>query len=134
MSWAAQYIGIPWEVGAQGPHAYDCLGFFRMVQRVHFGVDLPPVMTPVCADASAMAALVGLLGGRGEMDRWPAVQRPRHGDAVLVHRPLHIGTWLDVDGGGVLHCVEGIGVIFTADSAWRTSGFGRREYFRREAA
>lgn len=134
MSWAAQYIGTPWEIGAQGPRAYDCLGFFRMVQRVHFGVDLPPVMTPACADASAMDALVGLIGGRGEVDRWPAVQQPRHGDAVLVHRPLHIGVWLDADGGGVLHCVEGIGVIFTADAAWRTSGFGRREYFRREAA
>jgi hypothetical protein len=44
---------------------------------------------------------------------------------------MHIGTWLDVDGGGVLHCTRGIGVIFTHDAAWRLSGFGRREYFRR---
>lgn len=128
MSWAAQYIGIPWEAGAQGPDTYDCMGFFRMVQREHFGIAVPIIIAPDYNDPTALA---GLFGTHEERGLWPAVNVPQHGDAVIIHKPLHIGTWLDVDGGGVLHCTQGIGVIFTAAAAWRMSGFGRREYFRK---
>jgi hypothetical protein len=127
MSWAAQYIGLPWEAGAQGPDAYDCMGFFRMIQGRHFGIKVPVIIAPDYEDG---AALAGLFCGHEERGRWPPVAAPQHGDAVIIHKPLHIGTWLDVDGGGVLHCTRGIGVIFTQDASWRLSGFGRKEHFR----
>lgn len=127
MIWAVQYIGIPWEAGAQGPDAYDCMGFFRMVQGRHFDIEVPVIIAPDYEDG---AALAGLFGEHEERGRWLPVVAPQHGDAVLVHKPMHIGTWLDVDGGGVLHCTRGIGVIFTSDASWRMSGFGRKEFFR----
>lgn len=126
MSWA-DYIGIPWQAGAQGPDAYDCMGFFRTVQARHFGLEMPIIIAPDYDDANALAALFGT---HDERTRWGRIDAPVHGSAVLVHRPMHIGTWLNVDGGGVLHCVRGPGVVFTSDSAWPVSGFGRREYFR----
>lgn len=126
-----RHIGIPWEAGAQGPHAYDCMSFFRYIQAREFGIQVPAIIAP---DYDDPTVLVELFGKHEERARWGRVEKPRHGDAVIIHKPMHIGTWLDIDGGGVLHCVRGSGVIFTADAAWRLSGFGRREFFRFGAA
>lgn len=125
--WATEYIGIPWEAGAQGPETFDCWGFFRMVQRAHFGIDVPLVLAP---DYDDPTALVNLFREHGENARWEVVDAPKHGDGVIIRKPFHVGIYLDADGGGVLHCVRGVGVIFTHNAAWRTSGFGRREYRR----
>ena len=126
MSEFAQYIGTPWQAGAQGPSAFDCMAFFRHVQARHFGITVPSIIAPDYDDEHALA---DMFGEHDERQRWTRIITPAHGCAVLVHRPMHIGVWLDVDGGGVLHCTRGIGVIFTTDSAWPISGFGRKEYF-----
>lgn len=127
MTTFGDYIGTPWVAGAQGPEAYDCMGFFRHLQREHFGIEVPSIIAPDYEDASV---LVALFGTHPERKRWVQIDKPEHGCASIIRTPLHIGTWLDVDGGGVLHCVRGIGVIFTLDAAWPVSGFGRKEFFR----
>lgn len=124
---AASYIGIPWEAGAQGPASYDCMAFFRHIQGKHFNVDVPAIIAPDYEDPMALSAL---FSNHEERQRWVSISKPEHGCAVMVRRPMHIGVWLDIDGGGVLHCVRGAGVVYTAESSWATSGFGRREYFR----
>lgn len=98
-----------------------------MVQREHFGIAVPPVIAP---DYDDPTVLVNLFRTHEENYHWARVDAPKHGDAVIIHKPFHIGIYLDIDGGGVLHCVRGPGVIFTHDAAWRLSGFGRREYRR----
>ena len=124
--WAAQYIGIPWVRGGEGPHAYSCWGFFRHVQASRYGRSIPTI----AVDPDDAAALVNLFSAHPEGRHWAAVDHPNDGDAVVIHQPLHVGLWLDYDGGGVLHCARGRGVIFTHDSAWASSGFGRRQYRR----
>ena len=126
----AQYIGIPWQAGAQGPEAFDCMAFFRHVQKEQFSIDVPSIIAPDYEDAHALA---DLMADHPERQKWLRIDKPEHGCAVIIHRPMHIGTWLDVDGGGVLHCARGAGVIFTSDSAWPMSGFGRKEFFRHAA-
>lgn len=123
----AQYIGIPWQAGAQGPDAFDCMSFFRFIQKKHFGIEVPLVIAPDYDDAHALA---DLMSTHPERQKWLRIGKPEHGCAVVIHRPMHIGVWLDVDGGGVLHCARGADVIFTSDSAWHMSGFGRKEFFR----
>jgi hypothetical protein len=103
------------------------MAFFRLIQGRHFGIEVPKVIAPDYDDPNA---LVDLMQNHEERQRWLRIEKPEHGCAVLVHRPMHVGTWIDVDGGGVLHCVRGIGVVFSNNSSWRLSGFGRREYFR----
>ena len=122
----AQYIGLPWVAGAQGPDAFDCMAFFRHVQKAHFGIDVPQIIAPDYDDG---ASLVSLFGTHPERKRWALINKPVHGCAAIIRHPLHIGTWLDIDGGGVLHCVRGAGVVFTSDASWPFSGFGRREFF-----
>ena len=123
----ADYVGIPWAAGGQGPNEFDCMGFFRMLQGKHFGIDVPSIIAP---DYDNPDVLADLFGSHEERVQWLRIDKAEHGCAVIVHRPMHIGTWLDVDGGGVLHCVRGPGVIFTTDSSWSVSGFGRKEFFR----
>ena len=127
MSEFAGYIGIPWQAGAQGPHAYDCWAFFRMVQRRYFGIQVPIILA---TDYDNPTALAGLFREHGETARWCRQEYPDHGCGVIVHKPLHAGIWLGLDGGGVLHCARGMGVIWTPDASWRVSGFGRREFYR----
>ncbi len=122
-----QYIGLPWEAGAQGPDAFDCMGLAGHIQRKHFGIDVPMFIVP---DVDDTPFLVELMQGHTERSNWIPVSTPRHGDMVLVHRPLHYGVYLDVDGGGILHCARRCGVVFTRLASWPTSGFGRKEYFR----
>lgn len=122
-----KYIGLPYEAGAQGPNSYDCMGFFRFIQKEAFGIEVPSIIAPDYDDPNAIA---DLFSSDPERNKWYKIDRPEHGCAVIIHRPLHIGVWLDIDGGGVLHCTNGIGVIFTTESSWRLSGFGRKEYFR----
>lgn len=126
MSGFAAYIGLPWEAGAQGPDAFDCMAFFRHVQNRDFGHQVPQIIAPDYDDATS---LVALFGSHPERRRWKQIDKPVHGCAVIIRRPLHIGTWIAIDGGGVLHCARGAGVIFTADASWSVSGFGRCEYF-----
>lgn len=123
----AKYIGIPWVEGAQGPDAFDCMAFFRHVQKEQFNIEVPSIIAPDYDDANAIA---DLFSTHPERQKWPKIPKPIHGCAVIIHRPLHVGTWLNIDGGGVLHCARGCGVIFTSDGAWALSGFGRKEYFR----
>lgn len=127
MSEFAQYLGIPWKEGADGPGAYDCMAFTRMIQSRHFGIQMDRVMI---ADYDDGLGLLALLNSCGERAHWEPVKTPQHGDIVVARRPFHIGVWLDIDGGGVLHCLRGAGVIFTRDAAWATSGIGRKTYLR----
>lgn len=123
----SKYIGIEWEAGAQGPNKYDCMGFFKHIQKEAFNIDVPTI---IAIDYDNPHVLADMFSSNPERQKWVKIDKPEHGCAVIMHRPMHIGTWLNLDGGGVLHCTRGIGVIFTTDSAWPISGFGRKEYFR----
>ena len=39
--WAADLIGKPYQAGARGPDAFDCLGLVRHYFQARHGVDLP---------------------------------------------------------------------------------------------
>lgn len=132
MHWASALVGIPWQLGAQGPQAYDCWSFFRYVQRERFGVEVPEVIAPVQAPSAYARAFQAHL----EWSHWVRVDRPAEGDAVPMSRNTrihHIGVWLAADGGGVLHCVEGGGVAYSTLQALRAGLWRRIEFYRHES-
>lgn len=107
MHWAMQYLNQPWVA-----HDNDCWAFFCRVQRERFGRIVPDIEV----DAANVMACVRAFTGHGERQNWIETQTPAEGDAVLLsqgRQPTHVGLWVDVDGGGVLHCVQGAGVIFS---------------------
>lgn len=127
MTGLKSYIGLPWEAGAAGPESWDCMAFVREVQGRYFGVAMPAITIP---DYDDKRMLVGMVNSHVENEHWRPVPSPAHGDLVLVRSPVHYGIYLDVDGGGVLHCVRGQGVVWTKNTSWALSGFGRRQYLR----
>ena len=132
LHWAAHYIGLPWRAGARGPQAYDCWGLFLAIQCAQFGRQLPEI--PV--DATDLRAIAGTFKSHPERQHWALVTVPSTGDAVLMRHskfPSHVGIWLDVDGGGVLHCVRGEGVVFSSMTSLKFSGWSNIEFFTHES-
>lgn len=135
---AVQYIGRPHKDGGNGPDAFDCWGFTAHVQREHYGLPFPLIDRAGLANGGLDLAAV--FSEHPELHEWQVVQDdPRDGDVItcVLAGRKHIGTWLDADGGGVLHCVEsppdgrGIGgVVFTSRSAMRMAGWGRLTVWR----
>lgn len=130
MHWAEELIGRPYRAGGQGPDAFDCWGLVRWVMAHRFGFALPAI--PV--DASDVRAVLAAFRHDPERRRWSAISNPVEGDCTLLRRsrhPAHVGVWLTADGGGVLHAVDGTGVVFQRPRdllacGWRIEGFYRR--------
>ncbi len=129
MHWAVEYIGRPWVNGAQGPDSFDCWSFFRFIQREKFGIDVPAVDI----DADHLRSVLTAFSSHDELKMWNPVNLPGEGDAVLMRHskhPSHIGLYINVDGGGVLHCVRGEGVVFSTLTSLKLTGWGRLEFYR----
>lgn len=127
-----QYIGLPWESGAQGPEAFDCWSFFRAIQRLHFKRDLPVISV----DANNIRTVISAFQETSEYSSWEQVERfdqLENGDAVLMSQsrfPSHVGAWIDVDGGGVIHCVHGSGVIFSTPTTLTRDGWSNIKLYK----
>ncbi len=130
MHWAEELIGRPYRAGGPGPDAFDCWGLVRWVMAQRFCRELPAI--PV--DAADLRAVLTAFRDHPERQRWQSVSVPLDGDCVLMRQsrhPVHVGVWLTVDGGGVLHAIECNGVVFQRvrdlpASGWRIEGFYRR--------
>ena len=106
---------------------FDCWGLARWCWREYFAIEVPEV--PV--DAANLRAVLAGFRDHPERRRWQAGrERPCEGDGVLMRQsrhPVHVGIWLAVDGGGVLHAAREIGVVFQCPldltaHGWRIEG------------
>lgn len=98
MHWAIKYIGQPWSTEC------DCWGFFRLVQREQFGVDLP-IFSPASYRLQVKGAV---FAEHQERANWIEISAAevREGDGLLMtigQHAAHVGIWVEVDGGRVLH-------------------------------
>lgn len=122
---ANQYIGRPWMSGGDDiENGINCWNFLRYVQQTHFGIDVPtaPLGDP----------MVALFGKQIESGEWAPVDTPFHGCGVLLKggNDPHVGVWLDIEGGGVIHAMERAGVVWTVRSRLGVMGFVRIKYYR----
>lgn len=123
---AGHYIGTPWVLGAEGPEAYDCWGLLRHVEREYFNVDMPQITSFEMVDAASM------FQEKVESGAWVQNAFPQHGDGALLREgnEPHVGIYLDIDGGGILQSIRGVGVVFTPLRNLRTMGYSRVKYYR----
>lgn len=104
-------IGRPYE--AKGLHCWELT---RQCQSVLFKRELPPVLVA----PERMRELLGLMQTRHHYPGWRESATPAHGAIVFLTRnghdaaraACHAGTWLDLDGGGLLHTDDPHGVVF----------------------
>ncbi len=128
--WALQYLGAPWVSGESGPAAYDCYGLVRAVYRDVRGVELPVVDVTQAEPLRLRHAMQQQAG------RWLDSPFPVDMGVVLLSHgkhPHHVGLWAAVDGGRVVHAVEGAGVIAQTPQALALAGWRILGYYRRAA-
>ncbi len=127
--WGTEYIGKPWVVASDGPDAYDCWGLVVEIHRRLYGRTLEII--PV--EENNLKALIRTIDAHPERKRWETVRRPKEGDIALMRQsrhPIHVGVWLDVDGGGILHCIQGAGVVFQNLLSLSSTGWKIDNYYR----
>lgn len=122
-------IDTPYAEGGNGPDAFDCWGLTRVCQGELFGRHLPIIMV----DPKNLRAVIEAMENNAARTAWMEVEEPRHGDIVTLARhdhPAHIGTYLAVDRGGVLHTTQDYGVAFDQITALRAQGWMRLRFLR----
>ena len=94
VSYARQYIGYPYKLGATGPKSFDCAGFVSYVFK-HFGVDLPKNASAYFNNPTKYGTLVG----KGSIDN------AQMGDVIAWQGHVAIYT----ENG---YCVEALGTDY----------------------
>lgn len=104
--WAVKYIGKPWINGE-----YDCWGFVREVYQNELGVELSPIVT----DAASLRCVLREFAKDANYSHLCKTVEFKDKNIVLLTQnkyPCHVGLYCDVDGGGVLHNMQGVSVVF----------------------
>ena len=126
--WASDYIGKPWKTGCSGPSEFNCWGLVVDVYRRRYGKVLEIISVP----ENNLRALIKTVEGHPERQCWEACLNPSEGDIALMRQsryPTHVGLWVEVDGGGILHCIQGTGVVFQSLQALALIGWKVETYY-----
>jgi hypothetical protein len=117
-------IGKPYKRGGAGPVEYDCYSLTRHLQATFWSREMPVFETPAEAGRFALAAMISR---HPERQRWHRVERPEDGAIVSMAKQemgYHMGTYLEMDGGLLVHTLETSGVV--ADKMFALAAFGWR--------
>lgn len=120
-------IGLPWKRAANGPNAFDCWGLSQIVQLKVFNRQLPDIKIAT-EDVRDVIKEVATTSARKS---WKKIDGPVHGAIVEMtsgRYPYHIGVYLDIDGGGILHCHNPSGVCFDRIASLEAAGWRRFIY------
>jgi cell wall-associated NlpC family hydrolase len=128
---ATQYIGRPWRAGARGPNSFDCWGLVWYIYKTHLGVDLPnfrgldPVSDPLlCAKK---------INDQAHGPDWSPLPKPEDMCVVAmgIRYLTHVGLYLAVDNGLILHCTYRQQVVAESPRQIAVAfRFGRMEHYR----
>ncbi|MGC4075465.1 MAG: NlpC/P60 family protein [Rubrivivax sp.] len=128
--WAFDLIGLPYERGATGPHAFCCWGLVQHVFCTRWGIQMPYVAIDDPIDqTAAIKRAADTSGWAPSGDR-----QPRDGDIVLMRSLLgpHVGVMIEADGRLLLlHSVEGTGVSAVPLADALASGLSGPVFWRR---
>lgn len=98
-------IGKPYRADGYGPDFYGCYGCARHIQSELYGRELPLIEVPEGLERTGAA---GLIATNPERANWREIATPEDGAVVQMFRQrlgYHIGTYVDLDGGVVVHAI-----------------------------
>lgn len=134
LHWAAGLIGKPWRGDAEGPHAYDCKGLARYVQRSRWGREVPALKIADTQTPEGRAAFFEAVR-RSPWQR--TADAPQEGDIVVLQGAdgAHVGVMVQVGRRlGVLHAqgtvARGGAVRFDELRDLLACGYSRPEVWR----
>lgn len=115
--WALKYIGKPWICGK-----YDCWGLVREVYFNELGIELSPIIT----NALDIRQVFCEFAKTTNYSSFQQISELKNNAIVVLSQgkyPSHVGIWIDVDGGGILHNQRNIGVIFQKKTELNSLGW-----------
>ena len=124
--WAEKYIGKPWINGE-----YDCWGLVREVYKNELGVELSSIVT----DATSLREVLCEFQKSTNYNKLSSDNKllDKHITVLTQNKyPCHVGIYADIDGGGVLHNMQGVGVIFQKLPDLKMNGWQILEIYRCE--
>nr|DAU96878.1 MAG TPA: resuscitation promoting factor interacting protein [Caudoviricetes sp.] len=104
--WAVKYIGKPWINGE-----YDCWGLVRDIYKNELQIELSPIVT----DATNLRDVLCEFRKFSNYNHLQETSDFKDKNIVILTQnkyPCHVGVYCDADGGGVLHNMQGVGVVF----------------------
>ncbi len=121
----ATLLDSEWEVGARGPDKFDCYGLVRYIQKEFYGVDLPDLMVNSDNDTEVSEKILELGHPLGE-----EISDAQDGCVVTMGndmREMHLGVYVAVDGGRIVHSERDCGCVAVPISQciWRKLRFYR---------
>lgn len=128
--WALQYIGKPWSATPRAPLSFHCWVLVQWVQRNHYNRDCPDYDIVNPADQGLVAQAI-----RRARDslKWVKLTKPVDGCITTMSNgkddPHHVGVYLSVDGGGILHARSKHGVLFQKRTHLRALGVNVIDYY-----
>jgi hypothetical protein len=134
MHWTEAYIGKQWARLPRPPHSFNCGELVRHIYKERLGIDSPAIL----ADPANLRAVLGDVRNLDRYGVFSLVERPREYDVVWMFRrsdPDHIGVYAETpDGGLVLHCLRGHGVVLDSPFELRAQGWKALQFMRHEQA
>lgn len=130
--WAFDYLGKPWLIGGRGPDTFDCWGLVYCIYRDHYGILLPSY--PTITSKNLLAVTKYITNGATSSDSdWVRLDNPVDGCVVALsknNRILHhVGIYLTIDKGMVLHATDAGSVIAQPITDLKRWGWSRIEYY-----
>ena len=123
------FLGRKWSPDGKGPTHFNCYNLCRAVYRDVWGIDIPEVNV----NARDVANVVRGFRNASDIPCWERIEQPLHGDAVVFAQrlaPVHMGLWLELNGGVILHAAERLGVTCVPAGMMRDYGYTKPEYYR----
>lgn len=120
-------LGKPHIPGANGPDAYDCWGAAQVIQKRLFNRNMPDIKDP----PTDIRRLMVFIHNHEARSQWVRADTKRHGQLVeLAHgnHPFHIGVYLDVEGGGIIHSLANIGISWDRELTMKAAGWRKFVY------
>lgn len=125
--WTTEYLGLSWVSGARGPDAYDCWGLLVKVYQERLQISLREHN----ADFSKVSICDREIAD--ESAEWERLCIPEDMCAVALSKSVkflhHVGIYLDIDGGLIMHSHETSGVVIQSVQELRNQGWKRFEYY-----
>ncbi|MEZ5648600.1 MAG: NlpC/P60 family protein [Alphaproteobacteria bacterium] len=127
--WANKLIGIPYDITGSDPvSGFNCWSFVRYVQAKYYGRNLPEIPNP-----TQFRAITKEFSAHAERARWQKIDDPQDGDLILTclgAHPCHVGVYIALNGGGILHCVNRVGVQFHRIDMLTLGGWTLQGFYR----
>ena len=135
MHWINDYLYKPWVAYARGPDAYDCWGLVMDVLHRHFGCSAIDPHDDVTTDSHE--DITRAFYQEIESGAWEPSTLAQHGSVVVCWQyrdkklmVRHVGIYLNIEGGGVLHSRDHVGIRFDHLRTLQT-GFPKVAFYNR---